>query len=383
MTNRAPTMNEVLVAIDAAGVRQPRELLRYIHGDQNPHRNRILAAVNAGDAHALASYCAAAVSQALQGAGYRGQVPAGALKALSSLGNGWQLIHDVADGRENAAQHLSYKIESLRARAAEAANASAQPPAGPSQRAPAPPAPQRREQAAHSHPNAPVRREGQPQGQQQAPQRPQGSGRTYAAPPRRVGEPGNVRQIGEARQARRAQQGEEESNALEARFDQVKVYGSKAALSLEATTNRGGDPTINIEAAKMLNPQARTYAWNEKIIIQLTGTELQHMTCLLLGLINQVKFQNHGPESDKWFEVERQTGQYAGTIKFAVGKGKDMCLVQLTAADIGNVVALFVRTCSKQLKIKQEALGMVLRPVAQAVNDTRARQGMRQARAAG
>lgn len=338
------TRTDVIQAIEnSAGIQNAAEVMPYIGGADNPYRGRVMAAIAAGDGHALGTYCAHAVNAALSRAGFKTALDARALKALSAAPDGWPMLHDTAGERENAAAHLDQRIKAFRQRNGQADDVP---------------------DAAHGR-------------DMQRPVPAQRTSRPQPPPPRRH-DNSTVRHIGEARRAREQTQADEarDRNSSEVTWDSVKVHGGRAALTLEAsTTRRHDEPTINIEAAKLLDQQARTYDWQNKIIVQLTTTELQQVTCLLYGMIDRVKFQNHGPQNDKWFEIERQSGQYAGTTKFAVGQGKEMCLVQLTAADLGNVLALFIRQCARQMKIDQSALYTALRPVAQAIHDYTSRRG--------
>src|SRR5690606_39128262 len=91
-----PTITDVLAELDAAGIRQPREVLNYSRGDANPDLCLVLSACAAGDRHALANYTARAVLAALQAVGYQGALPASALRALSDSETGWAMVHDAA-----------------------------------------------------------------------------------------------------------------------------------------------------------------------------------------------------------------------------------------------------------------------------------------------
>lgn len=349
MSEQPANQAEVASKIERlTGIHNARELLPYIGGRDNPHRARVWAAMQTGDGGALSAYCAKAVERALNDAGLEAPVDARILRGIAKASDGWMLVHGVASGRENAAAILRQRIQRF-----QQANGQAGPePGGQASR--------EQQRAAPEPARAPA--------QQQAPQR-----REQAPPPRRH-DSSTVRQIGEARRAREEREAPPQTQT-EVTYDSVKVHGGKSALTLEASNRRDDSPTIKIEAAKIKDPANRTYDWANKIIIQLTGTELQHVTCLLYGMIDRVKFQNHGPANDKWFEIERQTGQYAGTIKFAVGQGKEMCLVQLTPADLGNVLGLFIRRCARQMNLEQGALYGALRPVAVALNDLANRGG--------
>ncbi|MCD9046912.1 hypothetical protein [Luteimonas sp. MHLX1A] len=335
---------EVVDAVTRAGIKDAEEVIPYIGDPKSEWRAKARAAVVAGDLYALANYCAAAVTAKLEEVGFTMPLDARALRAISEARDGWALLTDVVGGRENAAQTLAKRLQAFRALVGQG-----------------------------SQPDATSQRT-EPGPRNEAPTRAQ-QNRAYERPmpPPRRHDAANVRQIGDARRAQQQSQPspaqEQDQNTVETQWDSVKVHGGKAALTIEATTSRRNVPTVNIEAARLKDREARTYDWSNKIILQLTPAELQQVTLLLCGKISHVKFQNHGVENDKWFEIERQTGQYAGTIKFAVGQGRDVCLVQLTPADLGNVVGLFIRQCSRQMRVDQAALNLALAPVAQALNE--------------
>lgn len=339
------TSKQVTESIETlGGIKRPNEMLPFVGGQRNPYRTKVMAAIAADDGHALSTYCARAVSEALREADFKTPIDSRAMRAIAAAPNGWELIHDVIAGRENAAAHLAKRIENFRSALgdrSERRRDTANEAGG-----------HRREQATAPH-----------QDRNQSRQ----ANSVHDSPPPRRNDGANVTQIGSARRSNRTESPE---NSSEISYDSVKVHGGKAALTIEASRSKRDVPTINIEAAKMKDPAARTYDWSNKIILQLTVSELHHAMCLFLGWIDEVKGNNHGHDNDKFFQIERQHGSYAGTIKFALGKGKDqLCIVQLTPSDMGNVVALFLRVCAQQLKIDQMAVATALRPIAQAHKD--------------
>lgn len=355
---------DVINAIERqAGIPRGGDVLYFVGGPDGPFHAKVSHAAAEGDGGALAAYCAEAVSTHLMAAGLEVPIDASVLRAIAGAEDGWEMVRDVAEKRENAAHALTHRIE--RFRRSRGMGGGAQPRQSGGQDP-------GRQQDRREQPGRADERF-QQQAYQQRGDRDPGQApattREPAPPPRRT-DGATVRQIGEARRARELESEQRAEQRTEATWESVKVHGGKSALTLEATTTRRhNEPTINIEAAKLKDAASRTYDWQNKIIVQLTTTELQQVTCLLYGMIDRVKFQNHGPQNDKWFEIERQTGQYAGTTKFAVGQGKEMCLVQLTPADLGDVLALFIRQCARQMKLDQAALYGALRPVAMALND--------------
>lgn len=152
------------------------------------------------------------------------------------------------------------------------------------------------------------------------------------------------------------------------RYDDAKVHGAEAALTFVADETRANEPTVTIECAARADGAERAYAWGAKLRFQLTGIELQLLTCLLLGGIPELSFRNHG---DKWCSISRQnTAQYAGTIRVTLGQG-DAALfaprtVAIDFATLGAVTSLCLRQCARLLRLPVEAAQAILRTVARA-----------------
>ena len=154
-------------------------------------------------------------------------------------------------------------------------------------------------------------------------------------------------------------------------YDQAKVYGAKAALTLVADQTRAGESTVTIECAARADGAERAYAWGEKLRFQLTGTELQLLTCLLLGGIHELSFRNHG---DKWCNVSQQTAApYAGAIRVTIGQGDAANFAPRTVAidyaTLGPVTALCLRQCAHLLRVPVEAAPTILRAVARSYTE--------------
>jgi hypothetical protein len=167
-------------------------------------------------------------------------------------------------------------------------------------------------------------------------------------------------------------------------YDQAKAHGGKAALTFAADYTQGGDPTVVIEAATMLNREQRTYDWSNKLRFQLTRHELQLVTALLFDMVPELHFSNH---NDKWLQIKRQDNdpQYGGTIKFTMGLGKasenQPRTVQVDSSSLGEITSLFVRQCCSLLKCDGTILSPVLRQVAKTYLTQQACRGQQQRRA--
>lgn len=152
-------------------------------------------------------------------------------------------------------------------------------------------------------------------------------------------------------------------------FDDAKAYGGNAALTFAADETRGEVPTVRIEAATILNKANRTYDWQNKTSFQLTDYELQLVTALLFKHIPELFLSGH---NEKWMSMTRQDeGDYAGTIKVTIGKGKATenkpRTVQIDPSSLGPIASLCLRRCTKMLKANDPAETFaILRQVAAA-----------------
>jgi hypothetical protein len=156
-------------------------------------------------------------------------------------------------------------------------------------------------------------------------------------------------------------------------YDQAKVHGAKAALTFITDETRACEPTVTIECAARAEGSERAYAWNDKLRFQLSGNELQLLTCLLLGAAQELSFRNHG---EKWCGIARQSsGQFAGTVRMTMGQGEAAQFVPRTVAidfnAIGPVTALCLRQCAQLLRVPIETVPNILRIVARAYAEQR------------
>ena len=371
-------------------------------------RGPLLTAIGMEDGEAVASTVTRAFQGVLASAGFKGQLtPHSLRKAIAEPSVGIVAFHDAIDGRENAMGHLSRWLDGANRTGLPHPSLTPRPtpaPAPPQNQAAAAPqrsGPRPDDRDHDENPLPDVARRAAPQqasqaqqqeSQQQAPRQHQRGNEAVSAsraPSRQ--EDTNVRSIGINRQAnssyaptesraddRRGDQGSQAQNGATATaaWDQKNVYGGKASVQFSAGMTKGSErkeprPTVFMECARMLDAEKRLYDWKNKIVLQLTAHELQIITALLFGLVPSCKFANHGHqgEADKWFEIEHQSEKYAGTVKIAIGKAKDVMICSMGAEDIGDVTAMFLRQCAQQMRISQAAVPATLRVVAKAYND--------------
>ena len=92
----------------------------------------------------------------------------------------------------------------------------------------------------------------------------------------------------------------------------LRLFGKSAAHTLEVTDHRrGGDfmgtHVVSIDSAAA-HVTGGTYAWERKLVIQLTPEEMPAIVATLMGLTPSARFGNHGADKSKFIEVRRQEG---------------------------------------------------------------------------
>ena len=92
----------------------------------------------------------------------------------------------------------------------------------------------------------------------------------------------------------------------------LRLFGKSAAHTLEITPHRRrgdfmGVHVVSIDSAHVLSAGGG-YAWERKLVIQLTPEEMPAVIATLMGLTPSVRFGHHGAGRDKFVEVRRQEG---------------------------------------------------------------------------
>ncbi|MDB5930983.1 MAG: hypothetical protein JWR60_2690 [Polaromonas sp.] len=102
----------------------------------------------------------------------------------------------------------------------------------------------------------------------------------------------------------------------------LRLFGKSAAHTLEVTAHRrGGDfmgvHVVSIDSAHAL-PAGGGYAWERKLVLQLTPEEMPAVLATLMGITPTVRFGHHGATQAKFVELRRQerglvlvTGEHA------------------------------------------------------------------------
>lgn len=125
------------------------------------------------------------------------------------------------------------------------------------------------------------------------------------------------------------------------------IYGGSGALTIAEAETRKGVPTINIEGAK--SPRPRTYDWKNKIMLQVTASELPLFAAVCAGMADGFKGTLHGPDHDKGFEIKNQGSNLYVSV-FQAGKGA--IGVPVTAADSLRLSTLVLDQLRKHLRLE-------------------------------
>lgn len=137
-----------------------------------------------------------------------------------------------------------------------------------------------------------------------------------------------------------SRKGEDQPDETE-RPKSVHVYGGKGALCFEEDETKNGFHTIAIDAAESTGP--KQYDWANKIRIQLTREETPVLLAVMLGVLPQCEYKNHGQQNNKGFSVQDQGNQY-----FIRVFGPDgVRAVPMTPEDAFRVTAMLIKQMRK------------------------------------
>ena len=126
----------------------------------------------------------------------------------------------------------------------------------------------------------------------------------------------------------------------------LRLFGKAAAHTLEVTAHRrGGDflgvHVVSIDSAHAL-PAGGGYAWERKLVLQLTPEEMPAVLATLIGITPIVRFGHHGADRAKFVELRRQE---RGLV-LVTGEHAAVYSVPVPTATLYYVVDLFCRAMS-------------------------------------
>jgi hypothetical protein len=128
------------------------------------------------------------------------------------------------------------------------------------------------------------------------------------------------------------------------RFDNVKCFGSNAALTIEATFNKNV-PTLNIEMAQK---KGEHFDWANKLVLQLSDTELPMLCSMLLGYSKNISIKRN----TKGLEAERQ----ANKIFLKGTSSGNIFTLPLAPGDVFRVSAFALKQLKCQSGLESETM---------------------------
>jgi len=140
----------------------------------------------------------------------------------------------------------------------------------------------------------------------------------------------------------------------------VKCYGDAAALTVEESVNSGNSLTINLELARIIDGTGPTnhYDWANKVIFQLSSSDLYMFAGLLLGYIPSFRIEKKG---EKWIEFERQRrgsdGKGYGSLYIkGCAKGGKLCTLPAPPGKVAELSQLVLGRIEKRTECSPELL---------------------------
>lgn len=159
----------------------------------------------------------------------------------------------------------------------------------------------------------------------------------------------------------------DDSQNRSVRHDQAVAYGAKAAIAFQELDlaerqqeRTGYSRSILIKAALAKDGQdcKKGIAWNTAVMINLGQHEVQLIAAVLMNQIPSVRFAGHGHSNEKWLEFSQVTDErFKGAVMATIceGKGRPKINVSITHTDLGHILSMFLRVCSHQLRLDNQA----------------------------
>jgi hypothetical protein len=130
----------------------------------------------------------------------------------------------------------------------------------------------------------------------------------------------------------------------------LRLFGKAAAHTLEITPHRRGGDFLGVHVVSIDSAHTSGtgggYAWERKLVIQLTPEEMPAVIATLMGLTPSVRFCHHGAGRDKFIEVRRQEGG----LVIVTGEHALSYSVPVPTATLYYVLDLFCRAMAMSME---------------------------------
>ena len=94
-------------------------------------------------------------------------------------------------------------------------------------------------------------------------------------------------------------------NTSQVFYKSMKIFGTKAALTVCESTSKSGFHTINIESASATGLN-KTFDWKNKLAQQVTAAEFPMILAVMYGWIPKIEFSGRGGDNRKSLFFEHQ-----------------------------------------------------------------------------
>lgn len=132
---------------------------------------------------------------------------------------------------------------------------------------------------------------------------------------------------------------------------QVKLYSSTAALTLESSKLSNGSYTVNTELAPIINNNAD---WSQKIILQIGEYELPILSSVLLGYLPKCEFKR----PTKGLKVERQSNK---VFLYCSERNKGALAMPINLGQVFQASTLLLSQLKRNYNLEAELLIASLR----------------------
>jgi hypothetical protein len=135
----------------------------------------------------------------------------------------------------------------------------------------------------------------------------------------------------------------------------LRLFGKAAAHTLEITPHRRGGDFMGVHVVSIDSAHANSlgagggYAWERKLVLQLTPEEMPAVIATLMGLTPSVRFGHHGAGRDKFIELRRQDGG----LVMVTGEKALSYSVPVPTATLYYVLDLFCRAMAMSRAVDQ------------------------------
>lgn len=136
------------------------------------------------------------------------------------------------------------------------------------------------------------------------------------------------------------------------KYDQEEVFGSNIGMQFSnlPAKNPSEGNTVMLKIAKAKGQSCKQgMNWQDAILFNLERWELRCLVAVLIKRGPIFRSAGHGPKNDKWFQIEQNTGKFAGTYRVTVGQKVNGNTNDIRAVNISNDLGNVLELCYRAL----------------------------------